>query len=52
MVRAPATNLADAMNEPELAATVDAAWEARETITPTTTGAWREAVEALSLIHI
>jgi len=46
MVRAPTTNLADAMNEPELAATVDAAWEARESITPLTTGSWRAAVEA------
>jgi 2,3,4,5-tetrahydropyridine-2-carboxylate N-succinyltransferase len=34
------------MTEPELAATVDAAWEAREAITPTTKGAWRQAVEA------
>jgi 2,3,4,5-tetrahydropyridine-2-carboxylate N-succinyltransferase len=46
MVLAPATDFAKPMTEPELAATVDAAWEARETITPTTTGAWREAVEA------
>jgi 2,3,4,5-tetrahydropyridine-2,6-dicarboxylate N-succinyltransferase len=46
MVRVPATDFATAMTEPELAATVDAAWEARETITPSTTGAWREAVEA------
>jgi 2,3,4,5-tetrahydropyridine-2-carboxylate N-succinyltransferase len=45
MVRAPATSFAKAMTEPELAATIDAAWEARETITPATTGAWREAVE-------
>jgi 2,3,4,5-tetrahydropyridine-2-carboxylate N-succinyltransferase len=46
MVRLPATDFAKAMTEPELAAAVDAAWEARETITPSTTGAWREAVEA------
>src|SRR5215472_9350193 len=46
MVRRPATDFAKAMTEPELAATVDAAWEAREAITPTTKGAWRQAVEA------
>jgi 2,3,4,5-tetrahydropyridine-2,6-dicarboxylate N-succinyltransferase len=46
MVRVPATDFAAAMTEPELAATVDAAWEARETITPSTAGAWRQAVEA------
>jgi 2,3,4,5-tetrahydropyridine-2,6-dicarboxylate N-succinyltransferase len=34
------------MTEADLAATIDAAWEARETITPATTGAWREAVDA------
>src|SRR5690348_15260886 len=47
MVRVLATDLAAAMTEPELAATVDAAWEARETITPATTGVWRGAVEAV-----
>ena len=46
MVRMPATDFAKAMTEPELAATIDAAWEARETITPATAGAWREAIEA------
>jgi 2,3,4,5-tetrahydropyridine-2-carboxylate N-succinyltransferase len=30
----------------DLAATIDAAWEARETLAPTTTGAVREAVDA------
>src|SRR5215831_16120793 len=45
MVR-PSPTWPRAMTELELAATVDAAWEARETITPTTAGAWREAVEA------
>jgi 2,3,4,5-tetrahydropyridine-2,6-dicarboxylate N-succinyltransferase len=45
MVRGPATDFAPAMTEPELAATLDAAWEARATITPATIGPWREAVE-------
>jgi 2,3,4,5-tetrahydropyridine-2,6-dicarboxylate N-succinyltransferase len=35
-----------AMTEADLAATVDAAWEAREKITPATAGPWRDAVEA------
>jgi 2,3,4,5-tetrahydropyridine-2-carboxylate N-succinyltransferase len=34
------------MTQSDLAATVDAAWEARESISPTTRGAWRDAVEA------
>jgi 2,3,4,5-tetrahydropyridine-2,6-dicarboxylate N-succinyltransferase len=34
------------MTEADLAATVDAAWEAREKVTPATAGPWREAVEA------
>ncbi len=34
------------MTQSDLAATVDAAWEARDSISPSTTGAWREAVEA------
>jgi 2,3,4,5-tetrahydropyridine-2-carboxylate N-succinyltransferase len=34
------------MTDADLAATIDAAWEARETISPQTRGAWREAVEA------
>ena len=34
------------MTDPALAATVDAAWEARESISPATKGAWRDAVEA------
>ncbi len=33
------------MTDADLAATIDAAWEARETISPSTRGAWREAVE-------
>ena len=33
------------MNSTNLARTIDAAWETRETITPTTKGAAREAVE-------
>jgi 2,3,4,5-tetrahydropyridine-2,6-dicarboxylate N-succinyltransferase len=32
--------------EADLAATVDAAWEARDKITPATAGPWREAVDA------
>jgi 2,3,4,5-tetrahydropyridine-2-carboxylate N-succinyltransferase len=34
------------MTDADLAATVDAAWEGRETVSPATRGAWREAVEA------
>jgi len=34
------------MSQTDLAATVDAAWEGRESISPTTKGAWRDAVEA------
>jgi 2,3,4,5-tetrahydropyridine-2-carboxylate N-succinyltransferase len=34
------------MSETDLAATVDAAWDAREQVTPATRGPWREAVEA------
>jgi 2,3,4,5-tetrahydropyridine-2-carboxylate N-succinyltransferase len=34
------------MPEADLATTVDAAWEARESISPATKGAWRNAVEA------
>jgi 2,3,4,5-tetrahydropyridine-2,6-dicarboxylate N-succinyltransferase len=34
------------MTDVDLAATVDAAWEGRETISPATRGAWRDAVEA------
>jgi 2,3,4,5-tetrahydropyridine-2,6-dicarboxylate N-succinyltransferase len=34
------------MTEADLAATVDAAWEGREKITPATAGPWREAVDA------
>src|SRR5215471_2751492 len=33
------------MTDADLAATIDAAWEARETLGPATRGAWREAVE-------
>src|SRR5579885_2423548 len=33
------------MTDADLAATIDAAWEARETISPSPRGAWREAVE-------
>src|SRR5271165_4605912 len=33
------------MTDADLAATVDAAWEARDSISPATRGAWREAVE-------
>src|SRR5437879_2000723 len=35
----------DAMTDADLAATIDAAWEAREQVSPQTKGAWREAVE-------
>ena len=34
------------MIQADLAATVDAAWEGRESISPATKGAWRDAVEA------
>ncbi len=34
------------MTDADLAATVEAAWEARETVSPATHGAWREAVDA------
>ncbi len=34
------------MTDADLAATVDAAWEGRETISPATRGPWRDAVEA------
>jgi 2,3,4,5-tetrahydropyridine-2-carboxylate N-succinyltransferase len=34
------------MTNPDLAATVDAAWEARDTISPQTKGAYRDAVDA------
>ena len=34
------------MPQSDLAATVDAAWEGRELISPATKGAWRDAVEA------
>jgi 2,3,4,5-tetrahydropyridine-2,6-dicarboxylate N-succinyltransferase len=45
MVRAPATSFGNIMTEADLAATIDAAWEAREEITPATAGPWREAVD-------
>src|SRR6266436_3214399 len=34
------------MTQSDLAATIDAAWEAREQVSPATKGPWREAVEA------
>jgi 2,3,4,5-tetrahydropyridine-2-carboxylate N-succinyltransferase len=34
------------MSDADLAATIDAAWEAREQVSPQTKGAWREAVRA------
>ncbi len=34
------------MTDSDLAATVDAAWEARDSISPATKGAYRDAVEA------
>jgi 2,3,4,5-tetrahydropyridine-2-carboxylate N-succinyltransferase len=34
------------MTDADLAATIDAAWEGRETISPATRGPWRDAVEA------
>src|SRR5271163_1072945 len=34
------------MTDPALAATIDAAWEARDSVSPATKGAWRDAVEA------
>src|SRR6202795_79412 len=33
------------MTQSDLAATVDAAWEARESVSPATRGPWRDAVE-------
>src|SRR3984893_10870351 len=36
----------DAMTDADLAATIDAAWEAREQVSPQTRGAWRDAVQA------
>ena len=36
----------DAMTDADLAATVDAAWEARDGVSPSTRGAYRDAVEA------
>jgi 2,3,4,5-tetrahydropyridine-2-carboxylate N-succinyltransferase len=36
----------DAMSDADLAATIDAAWEAREQVSPQTKGAWRDAVQA------
>ncbi|MGH7093110.1 MAG: 2,3,4,5-tetrahydropyridine-2,6-dicarboxylate N-succinyltransferase, partial [Stellaceae bacterium] len=34
------------MTDSDLAVTVDAAWEARDSISPATRGAYRDAVEA------
>ena len=34
------------MSDADLAATIDAAWEAREQVSPQTKGAWRDAVQA------
>src|SRR5258708_3556981 len=34
------------MSDADLAATIDAAWEARERVSPQTKGAWRDAVQA------
>src|SRR5262250_996086 len=48
MVRTPfdtSSRCGKAMTDADLAATIDAAWEARETLGPATRGAWREAVE-------
>src|SRR5207253_10553166 len=36
----------DAMTDADLAATIDAAWEARDRVSPQTKGAWRDAVIA------
>jgi 2,3,4,5-tetrahydropyridine-2,6-dicarboxylate N-succinyltransferase len=36
----------DAMTDADLAATLDAAWEARDEVSPSTRGAYRDAVEA------
>jgi 2,3,4,5-tetrahydropyridine-2-carboxylate N-succinyltransferase len=33
------------MPDTDLAATIDAAWEGREQVSPATRGAWRDAVE-------
>jgi 2,3,4,5-tetrahydropyridine-2,6-dicarboxylate N-succinyltransferase len=45
MVRAPIASFGNVMTEADLAATIDAAWEARDRITPATAGPWREAVD-------
>src|SRR5690242_20323815 len=34
------------MTDTDLASTIDAAWEGRESVSPATKGAWRDAVEA------
>src|SRR5712691_11363895 len=39
-------NRTEPMTQPDLAATVDSAWEAREQVSPATKGPWRDAVEA------
>jgi 2,3,4,5-tetrahydropyridine-2,6-dicarboxylate N-succinyltransferase len=44
MVQAPIDSFENVMTEADLAATIDAAWEGREQITPATAGPWREAV--------
>src|ERR1700719_1965573 len=36
----------DAMTDADLAATIDAAWEARDRVSPQTKGPWRDAVQA------
>jgi 2,3,4,5-tetrahydropyridine-2,6-dicarboxylate N-succinyltransferase len=46
MVRAPIDSFETVMTEADLAATIDAAWEEREQITPATAGPWREAVHS------
>src|SRR5215469_16781242 len=41
----PSSRCGKTMTDADLATTIDAAWEARETLGPATRGAWREAVE-------
>src|SRR5258707_13449337 len=44
--KSPETFGAERMTDSDLAATIDAAWDARETVSPAPKGAWRDAVDA------
>src|SRR5436305_13318645 len=45
-MKLPPASRIQTMSQADLAATVDAAWEGRESISPATKGEWRDAVEA------